>query len=203
MKFNKTIAMTNSNIDSRQVKILDDLLYDEDQFGREKVEKAFRKFDNPRPYVAVIGFAYDGFGRFPVFKRSDKVRSARNSWSVPSGLHEVGKTLEVQFAAELEEELNLTTVAGSCQKIGFYEPIIYKFREEPNWHWVMVLMATKVESLDTLTNKEPEKHSDIRLITTEELYSEFMAYDWTIGLKEALIEYRSVIEDVVNQGLVR
>jgi hypothetical protein len=49
-----------------------------------------------------------------------------------------------------------------------------------------------------MVNREPDKHDDIRLVTVDELYRDFMGSTWTMGLKEALLEYRSTIEEVVR-----
>jgi len=164
--------------------------------GQSYVASKFKKFDHPRPYVTVIGFAMDSQGRFPIFFRSDKVRSAKNAWSMPSGLHEVGYSYGEQFGVELGEELNLEPISPA-KKIGYYEAIIYGKNGEDNWHWVMLMMAMRVKTLDTLANKEPEKHSDIQIITVAELFDSYISRPWTMGLKEALVEHKSIIEQTV------
>ena len=162
--------------------------------GLSAVQDQFNKFDRPRPYVTVIGFAVDGEGRFPIFFRSDKVRSARNAWSMPSGLHEVGLFLEEQFKAELNEELGLEALPDTFKQLGVYEAIVFDRPGEPNWHWVLVLSMVEVKTLATLVNREPEKHSDVKLITLDELYGHYIHQNWTMGLKEALLEFKPAIE---------
>ena len=181
---------------------LQKLKVDRDVLGVEAVTDRFRMFDRPRPYVTVIGFAVDSMGRFPIFRRSDKVRSAKNAWSMPSGLHEVGYTHEEQFGAELSEELGLTIIPGTCRKIGFYEAIIYGRDGEDNWHWVLLMMAMRVRSLENIQNREPDKHSDIQVVTTQELYGLYMKKPWTMNLKEALLEHRLIIDNVVRSSSI-
>jgi len=159
-------------------------------------------FVNARPYVTVIGFAMDGQGKFPIFFRSNKVRSAKNAWSMPSGLHEIGLPWWQQFSNELKEELNLDTIQGTARKIGFYEAIISGRPGEDNWHWVLLLVAIRVKTLDTLINREPEKHSDVRIITATELFVQFIDKQWTMNLKEALVEYQAKIFEVVGPSVV-
>ena len=158
----------------------------------------FRMFVNARPYVTVIGFAMDGQGKFPIFFRSNKVRSAKNAWSMPSGLHEIGLPWWQQFSNELKEELNLDTIQGTARKIGFYEAIIHDKPGEDNWHWVLLLMAMRVKTLETMVNKEPEKHSDVRIVTAAELFVQFMDKPWTLNLREALLEHQDIIFRVVK-----
>lgn len=115
-------------------------------------------FTDPKPYVTVSGIAYDQFGNFPLLWRTDKVRSAKNCWSLPSGLHEVGLTVTEQFAVELKEELNLTAIPETSRFIGFYENIRPDPLPAKGWHWVIFVMTMQVESLERIQNKEPDKH---------------------------------------------
>lgn len=191
-------SIVDKTAENPQLVCLEKIFNDTTIHGPEKVASSFKKFDHPRPYVTVIGFAVDSQGKFPIFFRSEKVRSARLAWSMPSGLHEVGLKHEQQFAVELAEELNLEAIHGTCKKIGFYEAIIYGNKGEDNWHWVLLLLAIRVKTLATLANKEPEKHSQIKLVTAKELYTHYMSEKWTMGLKEALLEYRGEIERLVT-----
>ena len=111
----------------------------------------WNKFEEPKPYVGVLGFAFDIKGRFPILHRSDKVRSAKNAWSFISGLHECGRTLFEQFSEEAREECNITTsVVG--EKIGYFEAII----KEENWHWVMCMVACPCPNFNNFKNMEPQ-----------------------------------------------
>lgn len=123
----------------------------------------WNSFQDPRPYVTVSGFVVDNEGNFPLLHRSNLVRSARNAWSLPSGLHEVGFTGPEQFENEIREELGLTPVKGACQFVGVYENIRPDGQDVPGWHWFIAVYVQKVVTLDTLVNKEPHKHDAIEI----------------------------------------
>lgn len=148
----------------------------------------WNSFVEPRPYIGVIGFAFNSEGKFPILHRSDKVRSAKNAWSLVSGLHEVGKTVFEQFADEAREECHIH-VSGEGTKIGFYDAIL----PEDKWHWVMVIVAMRVLSFASFENMEPDKHDAIEFITIDELYSCCINWTWTPGTKEALLQYHDTI----------
>jgi ADP-ribose pyrophosphatase YjhB (NUDIX family) len=152
----------------------------------DEVESGWKKFDDPRPYVTVSGFALF-HGKAPLLYRSNNVRSAKNCWSVPSGLHEVGRTMGEQFARELFEELGLVWAnAPRCDFIHAYENISSADR----WHWVINILSLHVRGFDSLVNREPDKHSEIRLVTFDELHN--LLFDpkvnWAPNLANALIE---------------
>ena len=164
----------------------------------------FKKFDDARPYPCVIGFAFDENGRFPIFFRSGKVRSAKLAWSMPSGLHEVGLPFWTQFGAELKEELNLELdLTHRVHKIGFYENIVSNKPGEDNWHWVLLVIAARVKTLGTLTNMEPDKHSDLRVVSVDELYQQYLTKDhnWSPHLKETLLEYQPIVRSIVKPSI--
>lgn len=154
-------------------------------------------FGNARPQVGVIGIAYDRRGDFPTMFRSDKVRSAKNAWSIPSGLHEIGLTLEQQFGEELREELGLSAVPGTFENIGVYENIAHG----DGWHWVMQLATVRIETLDTLVNKEPDKHPTIEKSNIFSLRSLIELRTWTPGLQDALRKYYPMIFSSVTRGM--
>jgi ADP-ribose pyrophosphatase YjhB (NUDIX family) len=146
---------------------------------------SWQSFAEPRPYPCVIGFAFDARGYFPAHRRSETVRSAKGRWSLPSGLHEVGYTLEQQFCVELAEELNLTADPADSIKLGVYEAIL----PDDNWHWVMNVMAARVDSLSCMLNREPEKHPVMKIFHVDDLEnldSEFYQLEFTPYLGETL-----------------
>ena len=126
---------------------------------------------DPRPVPCVGGFVYcdEKPGYFPIVHRSDKVRSAKNCWSLPTGLHEIGILKEVQFATELKEELNLTVDIDTVTLLDVYENFI------DNWHWYMTLFYSKTKTFNTMRNMEPHKHDEVRLVTLEEALELFPA----------------------------
>lgn len=115
-------------------------------------------FDAPRPYTSLCVIAVDRHGRIPVLYRGGNVRSAKNCWSLPTGLHEVGLTAEEQAQVELTEELGISCLAKHMRQVGMYENISV----EDSWHWVIqVFVVPTLSNLDTLENKEPEKHDEV------------------------------------------
>lgn len=156
-------------------------------------ETKWNKFDEPRPYVGVIGFAFDKDGKFPILWRSDKVRSAKNAWSLVSGLHETGKRVSTQFINEAEEELGITRdtaiIGEDYRRIGFYEAVIYN----EGWHWVMLLVAMAPFDHSKFVNKEPEKHTSVKFITVDELYDIYIRQEWTPSTVGALLLYEREI----------
>lgn len=158
-------------------------------------QQEWNKFQEPRPYVTVSGLAVDIKGRFVLMHRSEKVRSARNCWSLPSGLHEVGLSMAEQFGQELREELNLTPIMAKHAMIGVYENIRPDGIHLPGWHWVIAVMAMRVESLDTLVNKEPEKHDIIDIVSVHQDW--ISGKQWAPRLGEFLAFNRATIRQSV------
>ena len=142
----------------------------------------WKQFDVPRPQVVVSGFAVNSKGEFPILWRTDKVRSAPNCWSLPSGLHEVGLTKAQQFSNELEEELGLIPNSEICLNLGSYENIL----PEEGWHWSLDVLAIPV--LDgVITNKEPDKHDPIKWATADEIFR--LALEPVRGFQPALSKW--------------
>lgn len=156
-------------------------------------ELSWNKFENPKPYVTVAGFAVDDDGSFPILYRSDKVRSAKNCWSIPTGLHEVGVTASQQLAVEMNEELNLEAYPGSSKLIGMYENIRPDGTDVFGWHWVVLVMAIKVESLKSLVNVEPQKHSEIKIFNIN--VPDWIDLPWEPRLGGFVKGYQSQIVD--------
>lgn len=158
----------------------------------EKIQPAGEawKFRNePSPQVTVQGFAVDPQGRFPILFRNDKVRSAKNCWSLPSGLHEAGLNVFQQFAIELEEELGLEAINLERSKVlGMYENIA----AVDSWHWVIIMVAVPVASLTPMTNKEPDKHSKLEILTPWTWDETKIARQWGPGLGEWLATNRKL-----------
>jgi ADP-ribose pyrophosphatase YjhB (NUDIX family) len=161
----------------------------------------WKMFSEPKPNVTTSGFAFDKDGRFPVLFRSPKVRSARNVWSLPSGLHECGFSLGDQFCIELKEECGLTAYPQTVQPICIYENIAPDMPENPDapqWHWVIHVLAVRVETLDTFINKEPDKHPIVKFLTVEEL-PDFLKYGkWHPSLYNALTSNYGNIVSAAN-----
>lgn len=155
---------------------------------------------NPRPVpnASVSGFAYDDRGYFPILWRSERVRSAKNCWSLPSGLHEIGLYLSEQFCEELKEELNLTPIEDTVKIVGTYENIALC----DAYHWVIQLMTVKVETLSSIINKEPDKHTEFQIVHFSELLKDDMyKMAWAPNLKEAIYSHRYQIVKAITESL--
>ena len=150
----------------------------------------------PVPNVTVSGFAVDPEGYFPLIYRGPNVRSAKNCWSLPSGLHECGYTLAQQFAIELQEELNIEADYTKTKIIGVYENIA----AVDNWHWVITAMVVPVKTLSTMVNKEPEKHPEIRKVHYTEL-SDILKLDWAPSLGPFLNDNYNIIRSAIIDRL--
>ena len=118
----------------------------------------WKKLSSHHPYPVVSIIAHDAKFRFPIMFRSDKVRSAKLRWSLPTGLCDSGVAFHGQVERELYEELGLTAIPHSIVLNDVYDSII------DGYHWLMLCLRAEVETLDCLVNKEPEKHSDLQII---------------------------------------
>jgi len=151
----------------------------------------WKKFDEPRPYATIGGIAFDDHGRLPILYRGPNIRSAKNCWSLVTGLHEVGLTAAEQFAAELKEECGVEACFDTFDpiNIGFFENIAPEIENAPNdpqWHWIIHITALRVKTLETFVNKEPDKHPEHRIVTLEELFDFIPHSKWAGGLGEFL-----------------
>lgn len=115
----------------------------------------------PRHVVQFI--PVDHNGHFLVLHRSNKVRSARNVWSFPSGLHEIGSFIYEEVKRELLEEFDLPCVG--VRPIGAYENIAGDNKAVEQYHWVISLLVAQVPcSLHAAVNKEPDKHDVMEIL---------------------------------------
>jgi len=154
----------------------------------------------PGPYCTVSGIAYDKTGHFPILWRSNKVRSAKEAWSLPSGLHETGFTVFQQFGIELHEELGLNPVISTGQLVGMYENIACI----DGYHWVINVQLMEVDDVNVLVNKEPDKHPKIEMahisnLTQDEWWDQHAV--WTPGLREFLYPARSWLQASITKKL--
>jgi ADP-ribose pyrophosphatase YjhB (NUDIX family) len=113
----------------------------------------------PIPQHAVQVVPIDVLLRVLMMHRSEKVRSARNVWSFPSGLHDIGETMEACATRELEEEYGLKPIAF-CQ-LGTYENIGGDSDSDEQYHWVINVLGALVADCNAAVNKEPEKHDQM------------------------------------------
>ena len=102
--------------------------------------------------------------------RSDKVRSARNVWSIPSGEHEIGETIKSCAFRELEEEYGL--IGQNCVLADQYENIAGD-EAPPHYHWVISLYYVIVADVTQAINKEPEKHDVMKFVDIFSMSNKF------------------------------
>lgn len=128
----------------------------------------WKKCEEAVPRSAVQMIPFDAAEQVLLMHRSDKVRSARNVWSFPSGMHEIGNTLEAEAFRELKEEYDLTGLRSSL--LGVYENI--GGDPEPGaeqYHWVISVLAVEVVDVTMAVNREPDKHDKMEFTTIGEL----------------------------------
>jgi ADP-ribose pyrophosphatase YjhB (NUDIX family) len=98
--------------------------------------------------------------------RSNKVRSAKNVWSIPSGEHDIGETVHACACRELQEEYGLTVIDSHILKQ--YENIAGD-AEPPHYHWVISIYKVIVDDVHKAVNKEPDKHDQMLIINADKL----------------------------------
>lgn len=118
------------------------------------------------PRTAVQMLCINVTGNILMIHRSDKVRSVRNTWSFPSGLHDVGETLIESCSRELEEEFGLVAPPDAFVQLGVYENINGDSEAAEAWHWVVNTFAVLVD-FTTLVNREPDKHDIVEYAPLE------------------------------------
>ena len=133
------------------------------------------------PHATTMGIALDTSLRFPIIHRSNKVRSAKDCWSLPSGLHENGLTLVDQLAVELKEELKIEVVSYNHVYLGYYENISV----EDSYHWVIHVYAVLAD-LSKMENLEPDKHDQVELVHVNAMDEYIKKLRWAPGLGEFL-----------------
>lgn len=121
------------------------------------------------PRFVVQMLPVDDKRRCLVMHRSNNVRSARNVWSFPSGLQDIGEHWPEACSRELREEYGLD--AQRLLISGIYENIAGDDEnyDKPQWHWVILVVAVKVADVTQAINREPEKHDKMEFIDFETL----------------------------------
>lgn len=118
------------------------------------------KSSQPRCVVQVI--PVDVKRRVLMLHRSNTVRSARNVWSFPSGLHDIGESIQECAKRELAEEFGVEVL--QTQTIDVYENIAGDADAQEQEHWVIVLVAALVKDVDAIVNNEPDKHDQTKVL---------------------------------------
>ena len=102
-----------------------------------------------------------------VHHRSETVRSARNIWSFPTGLLEIGETFTERATKELMEEHSVVAI-GEGIVLGAYAniaPDLASNSRNEQFHWIVIQVGIIVSSLDeeTIKNNEPTKHDQVEV----------------------------------------
>jgi ADP-ribose pyrophosphatase YjhB (NUDIX family) len=150
----------------------------------------WKTLPKPHPLCTTSGFVFDKTGRIVLMHRSENVRSAKNCWSLPSGLHEVGLTLAEQFMVELKEELGLHA-EPEMYTLGVYENIAWV----DSYHWMIGVLIAQVATLDDLVNHEPDKHDDIICVDVNAF--DPSKYAWAPGLGRFVSENWSFVRTII------
>lgn len=135
----------------------------------EAAETQWNKFDDAIPVPAVQIIPVDKTGRVLVMHRSNNVRSAKNIWSFPSGLHDIGKTWWEVAQNEMTEEYGLKLLRA--HPIGTYENIAGDAGNH-QWHWVVHVVTGLVEDITKSVNKEPDKHDRMEYVPLADLLTD-------------------------------
>ena len=128
----------------------------------------------PRHVIQFV--VVDEAGRVILLHRSNTVRSARNVWSFPSGMHDIGKTATEIIAQEMREELgldlNIDTDTIEC--LGQYENIAGDVLLLEQWHWVITMYMVTIQDCGAAVNMEPSKHDRLVLAPMAEVFNSFV-----------------------------
>ena len=153
----------------------------------------------PRHVIQML--VVDRRSRLLLIHRSDKCKSARNVWSLPSGTHEIGEHALDCVARELREEFELEAkVIYLAQQ---YENIAGDPNVEEHYHWVITLFVVIVESLDHFCNNEPDLHDQVEFVPTVDVGTpEFLErFTFHPSLTEMFQSTASYLRDAMESGI--
>jgi ADP-ribose pyrophosphatase YjhB (NUDIX family) len=124
------------------------------------------------PRCAVQVFCIDYDHRLLLLHRGPKIRSARNVWSFPTGLHDIGERIH--------------ECAARAELISVYENIAGDADSAEQYHWVMMIVGVLVQDCTKAQNLEPDKHDDMRYVDMYMLGSEsfFNQYKFHDSLRD-------------------
>lgn len=129
--------------------------------------KNWKQNQTPVPHTVAQMIVVDARNKSVfMLHRSEAVRSAKNCWSLPSGLHDIGETLDQTCVRELKEEFDLDAL--EVTPCGFYENIAGDPSVTEHYHWVMMMFVVVVLDVNRAVNKEPDKHDAIDLVLIDE-----------------------------------
>jgi 8-oxo-dGTP pyrophosphatase MutT (NUDIX family) len=115
------------------------------------------------PQTVAQCIVIDRQGKVLVMHRSDKVRSAPNVWSFPSGGQEFGEPIDDTAFRELNEEYGLSGVAKEF--VGVYENV-----PGDGYHWVIFTFVVLVDDVTKAVNNEPDRHDKMEFVPADQIY---------------------------------
>ncbi len=149
------------------------------------------------PRTAVQVFAIDYDQRLLLLHRGPNIRSARNVWSFPTGLHDIGERIHEAAARELMEEVGLQ--ARRAELISVYENIAGDSDAIEQYHWVMLIVCCIVDDVRKAVNIESDKHDDMQYVDMYSLGKEsfFNTYKFHDSLRDHMKYYhRNILKDM-------
>ena len=153
----------------------------------------------PRHVIQMM--VVDSQSRLLLIHRSDKCKSAKNVWSMPTGTHEIGEHAIDCAAREIQEEFGLVPkVIYLAQQ---YENIAGDPNASEHYHWVITLFVVVVDTLDAAVNKEPELHDIFEFVPLNEiLKDEFTTrFQFHSSLQEVLELQGEYLFDACRHGV--
>lgn len=157
----------------------------------------WKKTTEAVPRTAVQMLCIDRKGEVLLIHRSPTVRSARDCWSFPSGLHDIGETLAETCSRELLEEFNLSAPPGAFVQLGTYENINGDPDAAEPWHWVVNTFAVIVD-FQTLINNEPDKHDQIKFVNIDYFCSAVECHNFHASFKRWYFKRAHSVETVLR-----
>jgi ADP-ribose pyrophosphatase YjhB (NUDIX family) len=161
-----------------------------------------RKWKEPAvPRHVIQMMVVDRQSRLLLIHRSDKCKSARNVWSLPSGTHEIGEHAIDCVDREIQEEFQLSP------KIIYlahqYENIAGDPNAEEHYHWVITLFVVVVDDLGCTVNREPELHDMIDFVPLNSITSEDFTdrYQFHPSLQEVFEAQGEYLLDACRHGV--
>jgi ADP-ribose pyrophosphatase YjhB (NUDIX family) len=155
--------------------------------------------ETPVPQHVMQMLPVDKQARLLLMHRTDAVRSAKNVWSFPSGMHDIGECLHETARRELLEEYGLAM--RRMWHVGCYENIAGDAPDAEQYHWVISLVTALVDDLEAATNKEPHKHDKFELVPVSMLLQRnfFEKYKFHRSFQQfAQIHRYTIVKQVVE-----
>lgn len=147
------------------------------------------------PHVVVAMLCVDPeFEKTLLLHRSDKVRSAKNAWALPSGLVDIGETAATAIERELVEELSL-----NVERILPWATPYENIARVDGFHWNIAIHTVVCPNLENYQNNEPDKHDEVEIVRLSRLHDVLTSNRvWTPGQKEALNTHMMVLACMVH-----